>query len=157
MLRRFPTYTCPPMPQELFSTCTHVSLHCSLTEGTRGLVDEPMLNRMPSVGADGAACGAHLINMSRGGVVLESAVAAALDAGILDSYCADVYVSGADRTRRPRGPVFCGPSMSATPHVRRLKNRCRARARFSDTTASVALRTLAARRSRLRHALVLRL
>lgn len=103
------------MPQELFSTCTHVSLHCSLTEGTRGLVDEPMLNRMPSVGADGAACGAHLINMSRGGVVLESAVAAALEAGGLDSYCADVYVSGADRTRRPSGPVFCDPSHERIP------------------------------------------
>jgi len=80
-----------PSAEELFCTCTHVSLHCALTPQTRLLVGGEMLERMPAVGPDGAACGSHLINVARGGVVDEAAVAAALHSGTLTSYASDVF------------------------------------------------------------------
>ena len=52
-------------PEDLFAACTHVSVHCALTERTAALVDASMLARMPQAAADGTPCGAHLINMAR--------------------------------------------------------------------------------------------
>eukprot|EP00966_Prymnesium_polylepis_P115010 2658308-Prymnesium_polylepis.1 len=54
-------------PEALFGSCSHVAVLCALNEQTRGLVDRAMLERMPRVGADGTPCGAHVVNMARGG------------------------------------------------------------------------------------------
>lgn len=59
-----------------------VSLHCPLTERTRGLVDGQFLSRMKP--------GAILINTSRGGLIDEAALVAALESGHLGGAGLDV-------------------------------------------------------------------
>ena len=42
---------------DLFRSCTHISLHCGLTPETHHMVDARRLNLMPQTGADGVAAG----------------------------------------------------------------------------------------------------
>jgi glyoxylate/hydroxypyruvate reductase A len=58
-------------------------LACPLTERTAGLIGERELSMLPS--------GAVLVNVSRGGVVDESALIAALQSGHLAGACLDVF------------------------------------------------------------------
>jgi (S)-sulfolactate dehydrogenase len=85
-----------------------VSLHVPLDEGTSGLIGEAALARMKPT--------AILINTSRGGIVDESALAAALRQGRLGGAAIDVFAI------EPLGPeaaaVFAGtPNLLLTPHV----------------------------------------
>jgi len=73
-----------------------------------------MLERMPAVGPDGAACGSHLINVARGGIADEAAVAAALHSGTLTSYASDVF----DQEPLPADhPLLGCPGFIGTPHI----------------------------------------
>ena len=76
---------------ELFRLCTHISIHCNLSPETHHLVNSERLSMMPGVGADGTACGNHIVNCARGGIVDEAAVLAALETGQLSSAALDVY------------------------------------------------------------------
>ena len=68
---------------DLFATADVVSLHVPLSEQTRHLVDADRLTRMkPS---------AHLINTTRGPVVDEAALAAALRDGVIAGAALDVF------------------------------------------------------------------
>ncbi|GLH71405.1 D-glycerate dehydrogenase [Geothrix rubra] len=60
-----------------------LSLHCPLTEQTRGLLDRPALERLPA--------GAVVINTARGGILDESAAMALLGSGHLGGVGLDVY------------------------------------------------------------------
>ncbi len=75
----------------LFRACTHISVHCNLSENTHHLVNKERLAMMPDIGADGTACGRHIVNCARGGIVDEAAVLDALDSGILSSAALDVF------------------------------------------------------------------
>ena len=75
----------------LFRACTHISVHCNLSEDTHHLVNRERLEMMPDIGADGTACGSHIVNCARGGIVDEAAVLDALDSGILSSAALDVF------------------------------------------------------------------
>ena len=75
----------------LFRACTHISIHCNLSEDTHHLVNRERLAMMPDIGADGTACGSHIVNCARGGIVDESAVLDALDSGVLSSAALDVF------------------------------------------------------------------
>jgi glyoxylate reductase len=68
---------------DLFSQADFVSLHCPLTPETRHLVDGARLARMKS--------GAILVNTTRGPVVDEGALAAALSTGPIGGAGLDVY------------------------------------------------------------------
>ena len=76
---------------DLFRACTHISIHCNLSEDTHHLVNRERLAMMPDIGADGTACGSHIVNCARGGIVDESAVLDALDSGVLSSAALDVF------------------------------------------------------------------
>jgi glycerate dehydrogenase len=85
-----------------------LSLHCPLTENTRGLIDGQALALMRP--------DALLINTARGGIVDEAALAAALRAGRLGGAGVDVL------TREPPSdgnPLLAGdiPNLIVTPHV----------------------------------------
>ena len=73
-----------------------------------------MLARMPARGADGAACGAHLVNMARGGIVVEDDAAAALASGTLRSYAADVFEA---EPLPASSPLLACDGFVGTPHV----------------------------------------
>jgi (S)-sulfolactate dehydrogenase len=85
-----------------------VSLHVPLTPATTNLIDALRLHRMKP--------DAILLNASRGGVVDEAALAAALKAGKLGGAALDVF------TEEPLGAasatVFAGcPNLILTPHI----------------------------------------
>ena len=70
--------THPPIAEDAAPSCvaarSHVVILCALTDETRELIDHSMLERMPQQGADGTPCGSHLVNMARGGIVVEEDV-----------------------------------------------------------------------------------
>lgn len=68
---------------ELLSRADVLTVHCPLTPDTRGLLDARRLGLLPS--------GAILLNTSRGEVVDEAALVAALEAGHLGGAGLDVY------------------------------------------------------------------
>ena len=83
-----------------------VSLHVPLTPGTRKLIDAAALARMRS--------GAILVNTSRGGIVDEAALAAALRSGHLGGAAIDVF------GQEPLGAgsaLADAPNAILTPHI----------------------------------------
>ncbi|MEN3161953.1 glyoxylate/hydroxypyruvate reductase A [Tistrella mobilis] len=77
-----------------------------LTDETRGLIDAALLARLPR--------GAHLVNVARGGHVVEADLLAALDDGRLASATLDVTAV----EPLPQGhPFWSHPKIVLTPHV----------------------------------------
>ena len=74
----------------LFKTCTHISVHCNLTEETHHLVNKKRMEMMPGK-KGGIACGNHIVNCARGGIVDEEALLEALENGIITSAALDVF------------------------------------------------------------------
>jgi glycerate dehydrogenase len=91
---------------ELFRRSDVVSLHCPLTDATRGLVDGRRLALMKPT--------AFLINTSRGPLVDETALADALNAGRLAGAGLDVL-----STEPPRAdnPLLTARNCHITPHL----------------------------------------
>ena len=83
-----------------------VSLHCPLTEDTRGMVSEEFIAGMKD--------GAVLINTARGGLLDEAAVAEALRSGKLAGLGADVLSS---EPPEPDNPLLTAPRCVLTPHI----------------------------------------
>lgn len=75
----------PVTLDEVIETSDILSLHIPLTEETRALLDRPRLRRMP--------VGAVLVNVSRGGLVDEAALAEAIASGHLAGAGIDVFDS----------------------------------------------------------------
>jgi len=93
-----------PLPQAL-PAADFVSLHCPLTDRTRGMVDADFLARMKP--------GAILINTSRGPIVDEKALIAAVTAGKIVA-ALDVF----DREPLPPNhPLRSLPNVVMTPHL----------------------------------------
>ncbi|HBT83420.1 MAG TPA: glycerate dehydrogenase [Desulfuromonas sp.] len=91
---------------ELFAASDVVSLHCPLTEATQGLVDARRLALMRS--------SAFLLNTSRGALIDEGALAAALNAGKLAGAGLDVL------TLEPPAagnPLLTAANCCITPHI----------------------------------------
>jgi D-3-phosphoglycerate dehydrogenase / 2-oxoglutarate reductase len=90
---------------QLLAESDVVSLHVPLVAGTRGLLDAGRLARMKR--------GALLVNVARGGVVDEAALADALVSGRLGGAAIDVF------EREPIGdsPLLSAPNTVLTPHL----------------------------------------
>jgi D-3-phosphoglycerate dehydrogenase len=103
------TAAAPLLPYEaLLARSDIVSFHVPLTDETRTMVNARALARMKP--------GAFLINMSRGEIVEEPAVIAALDSGRLAGYAADVLpdeVPGMEIS----SPLLDHPRVLLTPHL----------------------------------------
>ena len=91
---------------ELFAESDVISLNCPLFPETERLIRAENIARMKQ--------GAILVNTSRGGVVDEADVRAALDSGRIGAFCADV----AGREPIPsNSPLLGAPNCILTPHI----------------------------------------
>jgi phosphoglycerate dehydrogenase-like enzyme len=68
---------------------------------------------MPSIGADGVACGNHLVSCARGGIVNEGDVLAALENGVLASCALDVF----EVEPATGNPLLQHPNFHGSPHI----------------------------------------
>ncbi|TAK75923.1 MAG: D-2-hydroxyacid dehydrogenase [Dehalococcoidia bacterium] len=78
---------------------------CPLTDETRGLVNVGLLSRLPR--------GAHLLNLSRGAVVVEEALIKALKSGQLGGAYVDV---ASQEPLPPESPLWDAPNLIVSPH-----------------------------------------
>lgn len=98
----------------LFSNCTHVSIHCNLTTETHHLVNYEMVSKMPGKSPDGIACGNHIVNCARGGIVNENDMLQALNDEILTSLALDVF----EEEPVSENYELCQhPNFHGTPHI----------------------------------------
>ena len=77
----------------LFKQCTHISIHCNLTDETHHLVNEERMAMMPGKSRDGIKCGNHVVNCARGGIIDETALLQGLERGVISSAALDVFES----------------------------------------------------------------
>ena len=83
-----------------------LSLHVPLTDATRDMIDAAALGRMKK--------GAFLVNVARGGVVDEAALAKALESGHLAGAALDVF---ANEPLEEDSPLRKAPNIVLTPHL----------------------------------------
>jgi D-3-phosphoglycerate dehydrogenase len=90
-----------------------ISIHCALTEETRGLVDAEFLSAVKP--------GAVLVNVARGEMVAsEDLLAEALDAGRLSAIALDVFPTEPPDAAHP---LYADPRVICTPHAVGLTRR----------------------------------
>jgi (S)-sulfolactate dehydrogenase len=117
--------------EEILSSCDVVSLHTPLTPQTRRMLDGAALRRMRS--------GAILINAARGGIVDESALAAALSGGHLGGAALDVFET--EPLTPAAAAVFKGiPNLILTPHIAGVTEE--SNVRVSEVTARAVIAAL---------------
>lgn len=98
----------PIMWEDLLTMSDVISLHVPLTDKTRHLIDNDAIKKMKP--------GAMLINAARGGVVDDSALAAALKSGHLGGAALDVYES--EPLTATFGKELVGiKNLILTPHI----------------------------------------
>ena len=90
---------------ELLPLCDFMSVHTPLTDETRGLINAERLAKMKK--------GVRLINCARGGIIDETALADALDAGHVAGAALDVFESEPPTDLR----LTKHPKVLATPHL----------------------------------------
>jgi len=103
-----------PRVNDIFRNCTHISIHCNLTEETHHLVNTERISLMPGKSPNGIECGNHIINCARGGIVCESDALAALESGELSSLALDVFEQ---EPVSPDNPLLQHPNFHGTPHI----------------------------------------
>jgi glycerate dehydrogenase len=91
---------------ELFQSSDVVSLHCPLTDATRGLVHRQRLETMKN--------SALLINAGRGPLVNEADLADALERGVIAGAALDVL---SQEPPRADNPLLTAPRCVITPHM----------------------------------------
>lgn len=95
--------------EELLRSSDVVSVHCPLTPATDALIGEAELAMMkPS---------AVIVNMARGGIIVEKALADALDAGLLAAAAVDVYSAEPIPPSHPYMTMAHPERIFLTPHV----------------------------------------
>ena len=91
----------------LLERCDWVVLACPLTPETRHMINAGTLGRLPR--------GARLVNVARGGLVDERALAAALESGQLGGAYLDVFEQEPLPSDSPSGPFPTSSSRRTTP------------------------------------------
>jgi D-3-phosphoglycerate dehydrogenase / 2-oxoglutarate reductase len=89
----------------LIATSDVLSLHSPLTDATWHVIDGPVIARMPE--------GSWLVNVSRGGLIDEDALAEALDSGRLAGAALDVFEQ---EPLAMDSPLRTAPGLIATSH-----------------------------------------
>ena len=89
---------------ELFTSSDYITLHVPMTKETAHMVNESRLAQMKQ--------SAFLMNTSRGGVIDEEALSAALREGRLGGAALDVF-----EKEPPSGSILTAPNTILTPHI----------------------------------------
>lgn len=90
----------------LLSSSDVITVHCPLTDRTAGLFDSAVFSRMKQ--------GSYFINTSRGGVLVESALAEAVKSGHLSGAGIDVLTT---EPMLPDCPLLGIDAITITPHI----------------------------------------
>lgn len=101
-----PNYIKKVTKDELFHTSDFISLHCPLTESTRGLICRESIAMMKP--------GVVIINTGRGPLVNEQDMAEALQQGRVGAFCADVL---SQEPPAANHPLSGSPRAYITPHI----------------------------------------
>ena len=101
-----PNYIKKVTTDELLHTSDFISLHCPLTESTRGLICRESIAMMKP--------GVVIINTGRGPLVNEQDMAEALQQGRVGAFCADVL---AQEPPAANHPLSGSPRAYITPHI----------------------------------------
>ena len=91
---------------ELFAEADVISLHCNLTPENTGMVNRALIARMKR--------GAYLVNTSRGPLVNEADLAAALHEGRIGGAALDVVST---EPIPDDAPILRAPNVTVTPHI----------------------------------------
>lgn len=113
---------------ELLSSADVISLHCPLTDATRGLIGTDEFARMKN--------DAILINTARGGLVDSAALTAALRDGEIGAAAIDVLPKEPPRNGDPLLD-YDGTNLLVTPHIAWATNEAR-QAAIDELSANVA-------------------
>ncbi|MDG6899341.1 MAG: hydroxyacid dehydrogenase [Nitrososphaerota archaeon] len=89
---------------ELFASSDYITLHVPMAPDTAHMVDAPRIATMKETSV--------LVNMSRGGVVDEDALASALRARSIGGAALDVF-----EKEPPSGAILSAPNVILTPHI----------------------------------------
>ena len=92
--------------EELFARSDIISLHCPMTEDSKGLINRATLAQMKD--------GVILLNTARGGLIVEEDVAEALRSGKLRALGQDAF---SVEPIRPDNPLLTAPNAYLTPHM----------------------------------------
>jgi len=90
----------------LFSESDFISLHCPLTDETKGIINKSTIEKMKR--------GAFIINTSRGGLVVEEDLASALNEGVLGGATVDVV---SEEPIKKDNPLLKAKNCIITPHI----------------------------------------
>lgn len=126
--------------EQLLPQSDFVSLHCPLTEETKGLIDREKLSWMKR--------GAFLLNLARGPLVVESSVAAALRASNLAGYGADVSAQEPMPAGHPLLAKDIQSKLLLTPHIAWASRESRQRL-LDEIAANVAAYRKGKKRNRV--------
>ena len=91
---------------DLLARADVVSLHCPMTQATAGLIDKAALARMKPT--------AILVNVARGGVVIEDDLVQALRGGVIHAAACDVFES---EPLPANSPLLGIENLMITPHL----------------------------------------
>lgn len=95
--------------EELVETSDVISLHCPLTEQTRGLFSAPVFARMKKRPI--------IVNTARGGLIVEEDLERALDAGLVSAAGLDVVLPEPPAADSAFMRLALRPNVICTPHV----------------------------------------
>ncbi|MDR1322479.1 MAG: D-2-hydroxyacid dehydrogenase [Gracilibacteraceae bacterium] len=99
-------YACAVSLEELYAEADVIALHCNLTPENRGMINRGSIARMKN--------GVIILNNSRGPLINEPDLAAALNSG-------KVYAAGLDvvivEPVRPNNPLLTAKNCIITPHI----------------------------------------
>ena len=91
---------------EIVTRCDYITVHTPLDDGTRGLINAERMAKMRKV--------VRIINCARGGIVDETALAAALQSGHVAGAALDVFV---EEPPPADHPLLKAPNLVLTPHL----------------------------------------
>lgn len=100
----------PAIPLEtLLAESDIVSIHCPLNERTKGLIGSEQLRKMKPEGM--------IVNMGRGGIIDEAALASALDEGVIAGAAVDVFTKEPMPADHPFLNMSHPEKIMLTPHI----------------------------------------